>query len=409
MRIFVQIAAYRDSELCPSLRSLFSNAASPDSITVGLCWQHSDSEHLEEFADDSRIRRVSVPAAKSRGVCWARSITQALYRGEEFTLQLDSHHRFAPGWDRSLIDAYQKLLNEGVKKPIISAYLPAYEPGASADEWEQRPLRIGFGGFTERGPWAVKPEYIEHTEEGQLEAAHFLSGHFLFAKGEFCREVSYDPKLYFFGEEQSLTLRAFTLGYRFYHPLFVCCWHHYGRATMPKHWSDDAQWWAKNERSMRRYNRLLTQASDSESRDPHGLGEDRSLADFAGYAGIDAVNRTITPRAAESSAASALLPGSQTLADAEGAHNLCAIRVPIDIRDCMIDDDTLSFIYVGVHDEHEGELFRYDVTGDALKDCLRDGYIDLVFRSAVRYMSWTTWPYGEKTGWQKARKIPVHW
>jgi hypothetical protein len=37
-----------------------------------------------------------VPWSESRGVCWARSAIMELYAGEDYFLQLDSHHRFAP-------------------------------------------------------------------------------------------------------------------------------------------------------------------------------------------------------------------------------------------------------------------------------------------------------------------------
>jgi mannose-6-phosphate isomerase-like protein (cupin superfamily) len=35
--------------------------------------------------------------AGSKGLCWARSEIQKLYEGEDYTLELDSHHRFAAG------------------------------------------------------------------------------------------------------------------------------------------------------------------------------------------------------------------------------------------------------------------------------------------------------------------------
>ncbi|MFK7830145.1 MAG: GlcNAc-transferase family protein [Congregibacter sp.] len=403
MRIFVQIAAYRDAELCPTLHSMFDNAADPDAISVGLCWQYADDEDLGDFAVDPRIRRVGVPAVKSRGVCWARSITQALYQGEEFTLQLDSHHRFAPGWDRTLINAYEALRLEGIEKPIITAYLPPYEPGVPQEEWSTQPLRISFGGFTQHGPWAVKSEYVEEPELSSLEPARFLSGHFLFAEGSFCKNVPYDPHLYFFGEEQSLSVRAYSHGYRFFHPLFVCCWHHYGRTAMPKHWSDDSQWWAKNERSLRRYNTLLRDAHSTTSQQTHGLGTVRSLDSYAAYTGVDAATRTVSTSALRGGPAPADDPSEPE------ARPYSALRVPVDARDFALDGERLSFVYVGAHDDQGRELFRHDLTGGQLKTALRDGYVDLDFEASSRYVSWTVWPHAEKLGWLEAKRIPVYW
>jgi hypothetical protein len=45
-----------------------------------------------------------------------------------------------------------------------------------------------------------------------------------FYKGSFVKDIPYDPNYYFYGEELSMALRAFTRGYSFFHipdvPLF---------------------------------------------------------------------------------------------------------------------------------------------------------------------------------------------
>jgi len=39
--IFIQIAAYRDPELIPTLDDLLSNAKYPDRLKICIAWQHS--------------------------------------------------------------------------------------------------------------------------------------------------------------------------------------------------------------------------------------------------------------------------------------------------------------------------------------------------------------------------------
>ena len=54
--IFVQIAAYRDPELLNTLRDCFSKAKHPESIIIGIAWQHSPYDEwdtLEEFKDNN--------------------------------------------------------------------------------------------------------------------------------------------------------------------------------------------------------------------------------------------------------------------------------------------------------------------------------------------------------------------
>lgn len=401
MSIFVQIAAYRDPELVPTLRSLFGQAKWPDQLSVGLCWQFGEGESLEEFDSDPRIRRVGVAAAQSQGVCWARRITQSLYRGETYTLQIDSHHRFAKHWDETLIKAHEYLKAQGFDRPLITAYLPTYQPDQPEDQWATGPLRMNFGGFTHKGPWAVKPEHIPKIVEGELETARFVSGHFLFAEGAFCQRVPYDPQLYFFGEEQSLSVRAFCQGYQAFHPKFVCAWHYYGRLDQPKHWSDVADWGVLNERSFGRYNALMAGASDLGE---CGLGDVRSIEDFGPVLGVDVINRKVSDR---------VLAGQPPKLDQTDHCRWSALRVPINAALCCVEDDRLAFVYVGAHDADGEELYRHDVTADALKTALRDGYIDVAFESGVVGQSpdrsWTIWPHAEQAGWLGSEKVDVVW
>ena len=47
---------------------------------------------------------------ESKGLCWARSLIQKLHNGEEYTLQLDSHHRFVENWDEELINMMKQKM-----------------------------------------------------------------------------------------------------------------------------------------------------------------------------------------------------------------------------------------------------------------------------------------------------------
>lgn len=379
---------------------MFDTAEHPDQLSVGLCWQYAEGDSLAEFADDPRVRRIQIPCEQSRGVCWARSLTQGLYRDETFTLQLDSHHRFAPSWDTTLIGMYRSLKEGGVDKPLISAYLPHYDPKQLPALWGESAIHLLFGGYTHNGPWAVKPEYLPLERAPKTAPARFVSGHFLFTQGGFCREVSYDPNLYFFGEEQSLTLRAFTHGYDIYQPLNVFCWHYYGRNDMPKHWSDNRLWWQANDESFRQYNRLIQGAVDRQQ-SKYGLGDVRTLADFARYSGIDVQRRRVSQAALRGEIPEILGQDQSVIS----APVLQALRVPVQIQDPLFAVKGGTFVYVGSHDAADCELYRFDVLAEALEVALRDGYVDIVFESAESAVGFTVWPYCEPAGWLSAQKF----
>jgi hypothetical protein len=105
--IFVQIASYRDPQLLETLNDMISKAEKQENLRIGICWQHSENDgwdSLEKYKDDQRFRIIDVNYKDSRGVCWARNSVQQMYEDEAYTLQLDSHHRFAPNWDTTLIN-----------------------------------------------------------------------------------------------------------------------------------------------------------------------------------------------------------------------------------------------------------------------------------------------------------------
>src|SRR6056300_851596 len=107
MSIFVQIASYRDPELVKTLDDLFTQADNPDELHVCIAWQNSPEDewdNLDKYKEDERLTILDIPYRESKGACWARNQIQQHYKGEDYTLQLDSHHRFVKGWDTICIN-----------------------------------------------------------------------------------------------------------------------------------------------------------------------------------------------------------------------------------------------------------------------------------------------------------------
>ena len=43
-KIFVNIAAYRDPELIPTIKDMIEKAQNKKRLSIGICWQYSDDE-----------------------------------------------------------------------------------------------------------------------------------------------------------------------------------------------------------------------------------------------------------------------------------------------------------------------------------------------------------------------------
>ena len=47
--IFVQIASYRDPELCPTIKDMLDNAKYPENLRVCIAWQHSEEDEWDDL------------------------------------------------------------------------------------------------------------------------------------------------------------------------------------------------------------------------------------------------------------------------------------------------------------------------------------------------------------------------
>lgn len=127
--IFVQTAAYRDSELIHTLQSLLDEAAYPQLLRVCVCWQHAESEHIPlRLRRLTNIEIIDGDYRMSHGANWARGCVQRHWRNEPYSLIIDSHLRFVRHWDRKLIGMLEGIKSKGIERPAITCYPPNFTP-----------------------------------------------------------------------------------------------------------------------------------------------------------------------------------------------------------------------------------------------------------------------------------------
>ena len=303
--IFVQIASYRDPELPKTVKDCLYRSKNPYRLRIGICRQYSKDDKgfddLSEFNYDNRFKIKNVDHKKSMGVCWARNKIQQLYNNEDYTLQLDSHHRFVDNWDEKLIYMLEDLKKDGYKKPLLTMYAPSYDPGNDPAGRLKFPCVLDYDKFAPEGPVFVKSSYLENFNNiNKPIPSRFYSAHMCFGDGSFAKEVQHDPYLYFHGEEISIAARAYTHGYDLFHPHRVILWHQYTRKTSKKHWDDhDGKnktftWHKTNDKSYIRIRMLFEMDGlkrDDDEFGKYGFGKKRTLRDYEKYAGICFKNR----------------------------------------------------------------------------------------------------------------------
>lgn len=306
--IFVSIAAYCDPLLRFTIDSARSQAADPSRVFVGVVDQSPAGQWLrlhDEWAL-GHLRWTRVDALESRGPCWARALAMALYQGEDWFLQVDSHTWFEPGWDDALLRQAARC-REANPRSILSCYPNPFRlvnGQPVADRVTSRVLafivsdRATFG----RDDPVLGFECVPVDSHEAVPGFHLAAG-CLFAPGGIVGELPYDPAIYFHGEEQSYALRAWTRGWSIWHVPGMPMYHLYtapGTSPRPMHWSPetDARRAIRagelDAASRRRLRALLWDGADL---GVYGLGRERTLADYAAFSGIDYAARTIAPRA----------------------------------------------------------------------------------------------------------------
>lgn len=276
--IYVQIPAYRDRELSKTLLDLYGKARHPERLRVAVVWQRAETETLHPAVRElPRLEIEEVPFEQSRGCNWARNLLQKNWLGETFTLLLDSHQRFASDWDLKVLEMYGQLRHGSSVKPLLTGYLPAYDPDREPGARKKRPYKI-YPYEREEG---ILTRLISHpipfwTSLQQPIAADFISLHFLFTTGDFNRDMLFDPEIYFFGDEILTSLRAYTSGYDLFHPHRIIGWHCYKRETRVAHWNDHENWHQQHRQSLNKLRSLFQGRYEG----AHGLGEARSLEQY---------------------------------------------------------------------------------------------------------------------------------
>lgn len=294
--IFIQIASYRDPELVPTILDCVRKAKNPENLNFGICWQRDETESLDQFKDNPHFRISEHHYSDSQGLGWARAITNSLYDGEKYTLQIDSHHRFVQNWDEICLEDFNQSLQFS-KKPILSTYCTPFDPKSSESEWSTTPCLMSQYEFSPDRllmsmPWLIQ----DHKKRNQVIKARTISGHFYFTFGEFIQEVPYDPDIYFGGyvEETTMSLRAFTHGYDFYSPYRMIMWHEYTRNYRSKHWDDHGKesktekTSSERDRFARRKTRQLFGTEENNiDMGKFDVGTERTLRDYEVYGGFD--------------------------------------------------------------------------------------------------------------------------
>jgi glycosyltransferase involved in cell wall biosynthesis len=406
-KIFIQIASYRDPQLVPTIKDCIKNAKKPENLVFSIAWQRSKEDewdNLDEFLNDKRFKIIDINYEDSKGACWARNQLQQQYNGEEYTIQLDSHHRFAENWDEDCIKMIKQLQKKGHKKPLLTGYVSSFDPDNDPAGRIQAPWKMNFDRFIPEGAVFFLPATIDdYKERTEPIPARFYSAHFCFTLGSFVKEVPHDPEYYFHGEEISIAVRAYTWGYDLFHPHKTVVWHEYTRKGRKKQWDDDKQWVTKNVSCHKRNRKLFEMDGEVKDIDfgVYDFGKERTLEDYERYAGVSFKKRAVQKYTVDNN----LAPNPPLYGDEFNSSFLSIFKHCIDVTFDRVPENDYDFWVVAFHDEKDETLFRKDADKDEIRRLKSDsdGYCKIwrEFTVETKPKYWVVWPHSESKGWSE--------
>lgn len=266
--IFIGIASYRDFQCRLTLESAFNRAANPKRIRVGVVDQivvgedvacdepvkpcEEDPEQaLCKYRDQVDVYTMDAPL--SVGPVFARHLGYRLYRGEYYATQSDAHVSFTTGWDKDIIQQLEATHND---MAVLSTYLTDVQGSIDENGNSLRHTRpIMCNTYYEGG---VQGMHLRHGSQpermpsihGTPQLQPWWAAGYSFSRGHFIVNVPYDylQSMIFQGEEMSIGIRGYTVGYDFYAPERSVCFHHYNTGKNAKVRSKVKHFWENGDK-----------------------------------------------------------------------------------------------------------------------------------------------------------------
>jgi len=325
--IHVAIASYRDFECRSTVESIFNRAAHPERIRVGVVDQivngedplcnapiepcdQNPNQALCKYADQVDVYEMA--AELSIGPVYARHIGYRIYRGEYYATQSDAHVTYTQNWD---VDIIQQLEDTHNEMAVLSTYLTDVQGSISPDGHSLRNTRPIMCNTRYEG--GAQGMHLRHGSQPEcLPAIHGMSqlqpwwaAGYSFSRGHFVVNVPYDwnSAMIFQGEEMSIGIRGFTIGYDYYAPERSVCFHHYAvgenakrRSKVHHFWENDNKYAGTGKKAMKRLLGLVhmnpevpAEEWEHVDEDVYGVGGVRTPEKFYETFGIDVVEKKV--------------------------------------------------------------------------------------------------------------------
>jgi hypothetical protein len=229
--IFVSIASYCDTQLIPTLKSLYSEAIDPSRVYVGVNLQDTEEAYEElKTYNFPNLKIIFTPKEQAQGVVHARNrIKNELVTNQDYFLQIDSHSRFRQAWDAILIHQYNSIEQD---KVILTTYPNHFDVPDYEKQYLQKPnntpLRVRkFLLETSPDDNRCIAENLPTLEDYEVVDTRWAAAGFLFTRRQWLEEVKIPDNIRFNGEEDFQTFLSYLKGWNLKITSLATVWHNY--------------------------------------------------------------------------------------------------------------------------------------------------------------------------------------
>jgi hypothetical protein len=298
--IFVQIAAYRDFEVTPTILDAIKQSSGNNKINFGVHTVYLEESEIN-VPDLPNVKHAESKAPDNIGLGIGRALAHQFYDGEDYYLQCDSHSRFIKGWDEVAIHSVLNYQIQGIHKPLLTMYPANYwYPSLDAKFVEKDVLSSGQLrniSFHENPDQFRKTRIPLQTAMPIVDGSVFVksvSGGSIFTVNGF---QPFNTDIAFYGEEIWLAARAYTHGFDIVVPDEQYMYHLYYNHNKPAEinkrkllWADfPDQFNALDVISKDLIYKTLTEGTTGDML----LGTERTIAEYGIFAGLDFINGEI--------------------------------------------------------------------------------------------------------------------
>jgi hypothetical protein len=296
MTIFLSVAGYRDTELPKTIKSFLDTAKYPRDIKFNVLSQDVPNKH-PDLSFVKNINYLKMDYNKARGAGYARKLIMDEYNGEDYFFQIDSHSRAGNNWDVILMTMLAQAQDDAKTEKVMLSQFPApynvltngKDEFVYDDRWYWSDPSWSSVVRTDSDTWAANREKMKSFDVPH--PSHTILAGYIFAPGTLTKEVPYDERISFMGEELCFAIRAYTRGWKIYSPHEMLLWHYYVRKGHPKVWSqrDNAakhsrdRWSELEKASMKIQKSVLT----GEEQGIYGIGDKDLYQEYQEMIGID--------------------------------------------------------------------------------------------------------------------------